>query len=145
MEDHLRKTFKPKRTLCSTGKSTTRATRINLIYADDFIVTGRNQRQLIRVKQAVTEFLKPRGLKSSKEKTSRSISEGFDFLGWHFRKYPNGKLLCNMSKQSISKHRKEIKHLTKTIQDPYVLVTQLNRKIRGWMTAVTIYGKSGPT
>lgn len=70
LEDHFSKTFKPKRVLCSTGKSTTRiATCINLIrYADDFIITGRSERQLIRVKNALNRFLEPRGLSMKKKR-----------------------------------------------------------------------------
>jgi RNA-directed DNA polymerase len=136
LEKHLEKRFKPKRILCKTGKSHTRkATCINLVrYADDFIVTGRSKRQLERVKYAINDFLASRGLKISEEKTSiRHISEGFDFLGWTFRKYPNDALLCKISKNSLSKHRKEIKYLTKTIHEPQILIPQLNSKIRGWM------------
>jgi RNA-directed DNA polymerase len=136
LEKHLEKRFKPKRVLCSTGKSyTMKSTCINVVrYADDFIVTGRSKRQLNRVKLAINNFLTLRGLKITEEKTSiRHISEGFDFLGWTFRKYPTGGLLCKISKNSLSKHRKEVKYLTKTIHEPQILIPQLNSKIRGWM------------
>jgi RNA-directed DNA polymerase len=136
LEKHLEKLFKPKRILCKTGKSHTRkATCINIVrYADDFIVTGRSKRQLERVKQAINDFLASRGLKISEDKTSiRHISEGFDFLGWTFRKFSNGALLCNISKPSVSRHRKEIKDLIKTTHEPHILIPRLNEKIRGWM------------
>jgi RNA-directed DNA polymerase len=136
LEPYLKTKHKPKRSLCSTGKSYKQiATCINVVrYADDLIVTGRSKRQLERVKANINEFLAPRGLRISEEKTSiYHISEGFDFLGWTFRKYPNGVLLCKISKKSIIKHRSEIKYLIKTIHDPIVLISKLNSKIRGWM------------
>ena len=129
LEDHLKQKFKPKRT-----RQTSWSTCINVVrYADDFVVTGRSQRQLERVKKEIQNFLAVRGLKINEEKTSiRHISNGFDFLGWHFRKY-NGTLLITISKSSISKHKKEIKYLTKTIHKPDVMIPKLNAKIRGWM------------
>jgi len=73
-------------------------------------------------------------LKINEDKTSiRHISEGFDLLGWTFRKSPNGGLLCNISKQSVSRHHKEIKDLIKTTHEPHILIPRLNEKIRGWM------------
>ena len=134
LENFLLKRFKPGYDISSNGKRVKRATRINVVrYADDFIITGRSQRQLERIKIVVEEFLKPRGLKINDTKTSiRHISEGFDFLGWNFRKY-NDKFLCKISKKSISNHRKEIKYLTKTVHKPEELINKINYKARGWM------------
>nr|QWL15192.1 hypothetical protein [Ulva rigida] len=110
-------------------------TGINLVrYADDFIITGKSKRQLERVKKAIIEFLKPRGLKINEEKTSiRHISEGFEFLGWTFKKYTNNKLLCKISKNSISRHKKDLKFNIRTNSKPEILIPLLNSKIRGWM------------
>ena len=125
LEEFLRKRFKPGYDISSNGKKVRKKTCINLVrYADDFVVTGRSQRQLERIKDAIGEFLEPRGLKISDDKTSiRHINEGFDFLGWNFRKY-NNTFLCKISKKSISSHSKEIKYLTKTIHSPEQLITK---------------------
>jgi len=135
LEEHIKKKFKPGYGLSKNGKRARKATRLNVVrYADDFIVTGQSKRQLERVKKAVSDFLAPRGLKINEEQTSiRHISEGFDFLGWTFRKYKTGVLLCKISKQSISRHRKEIKYLIRTTHEPHILIPRLNEKIRGWM------------
>ena len=132
-ENYLEKQFKHGYTKLQTGNYSRRATRLNVVrYADDFIITGQSQRQLERVKKAVSEFLMIRGLKLSEEKTQiRSIFQGFDFLGWTFRRYPT--FLSQISKKSISRHRKEIKYLTKTIHSPEALITKINAKTRGWM------------
>ena len=133
LEKFLEETFKPGYGISSTGKKVRKSTCINLVrYADDLIVTGRSKRQLERVKLAIGEFLKPRGLRINDGKTSiRHVSEGFDFLGWNFRKY-NNKLLCKISQKSIQNHRREIKHLIKTTHHPDVLIIKLNSKIMGW-------------
>jgi RNA-directed DNA polymerase len=50
----------------------------------------------------------PRGLKLSEEKTLvTNINEGFNFLGWNFRKY-KGKLLPKPSKKSQAEVTRKI-------------------------------------
>lgn len=58
-------------------------------YADDFVVTGESQECLASVVQPwIEQFLRERGLALSSEKTRLvHIAQGFDFLGWNFRKY----------------------------------------------------------
>ena len=136
LENYLTTQFKPEKICCEKHYTfATAKTCINVVrYVDALVVTGRSKRQLEHVKNAINEFLKPRGLRINEEKTNiEHISKGFDFLGWNFRKYPNGKLLCKISKKSIIEQRKEIKYLTKTIHDPERLISKLNVKIRGWM------------
>lgn len=133
LENYLKQKFKHGYATLDNGKKIRRSTCINMIrYADDFIVTGRSKRQLERVKKAINEFLKPRGLKINENKTNiKHITNGFDFLGWNFRRYPA--LICTISNKSISKHRKEIKYLTKTIHSPLALIDKINSKAIGWM------------
>ena len=127
LEDFLEKTFKPEYSISATGKKVRKETCIKLVrYADDFIVTGRSKRQLERVKVAIGEFIKPRGLQINIDKTSiRHINEGFEFLGWNFRKY-NNKLLCKISKQSIQNHCRDIKYLIKKTHQPDILIGKLS-------------------
>jgi RNA-directed DNA polymerase len=106
-----------------------------VIYADDFIVSGKSKDQLENtIKPVIEEFLAERGLELSQEKTALThIDEGFDFLGHNVRKY-NGKLLIKPSKKNIKKFlggiRGEIKSRpTIKTED---LIRILNPKIRGW-------------
>jgi RNA-directed DNA polymerase len=135
LEEYLEDNFKlkPGYGISSTGNKVRKSTFTKIVrYADDFIVTGRSRRQLQRVKFAIGKFLEIRGLRINDDKTSiRHITEGFDFLGWNFRKY-NNKLLCKISKKSIQNHRREVKHLTKTTHLPDILIGKLNSKIVGW-------------
>ena len=134
LEKFLRENFKPGQGISINGNRVRKSTCINVVrYADDLIITGRSQRQLERVKTVIGDFLKPRGLIINDDKTSiRHINEGFDFLGWNFRKY-NNTLLCKISNKSISNHLKEIKYLTKTVHNPEQLIKKINYKARGWM------------
>ena len=77
--------------------------KVHLIrFADDFLVTADSQETALQCKELITEFLHERGLELSEEKTKVvHINEGFDFLGWNFRKY-KGKLLIQPSKKAIA-------------------------------------------
>jgi RNA-directed DNA polymerase len=109
---------------------------VNFIrYADDFIVTG-NSKELLEneVKPIVKSFLKERGLELSPEKTKVThIDDGFNFLGWNFRKY-NSKLLIKPSKDSIKNVLGKVKGIldsNKTAKTENV-INLLNPVITGW-------------
>jgi len=110
--------------------------RVRLVrFADDFIITG-NSRELLEreVKPCVEAFLAARGLELSQEKTKIThISEGFDFLGQHVRKY-DGKLLIKPSAKNVKafldKVRETIRANRSTKQE--TLIDLLNPMIRGW-------------
>ena len=78
--------------------------KVNFVrYADDFIVTADSEDVANEITELIKSFLKERGLELSEEKTLIThIDDGFDFLGWNFRKY-KGKLLIKPSKKSIVK------------------------------------------
>ncbi|MFX5602708.1 group II intron reverse transcriptase/maturase, partial [Acinetobacter baumannii] len=61
------------------------------------------------VKPWVEQFLAARGLTLSTEKTRIvNIAEGFDFLGWNFRKY-SGTLLIKPSKKNAQAFYRKVK------------------------------------
>ena len=103
-------------------------------YADDFIVTAKTEEIAKEIKELIRGFLKERGLELSDEKTLIThIDNGFDFLGWNFRKY-NGKLLVKPSKRSIEKITEKISYTIdkgKTWKQEE-LIDALNPIITGW-------------
>ncbi len=105
-------------------------------YADDFVITGVSKEVLDEViKPWVEAFLAERGLQLSTEKTRIThVDEGFDFLGWNFRKYANGKFLIQPSKknaQAFYRKVKEVISTNKTVKQE-VLINLLNPMLRGW-------------
>src|SRR3990170_3500348 len=88
--------------------------KVNFVrYADDFIVTANTEETAKEIKELIKDFLRDRGLELSDEKTLIThIDNGFDFLGWNFRKY-NGKLLVKPSKKSIDKFTEKISDIIK--------------------------------
>jgi len=116
-------------------KRGSKSPKVNFIrYADDFIVTANSEESAREIRDIITAFLKERGLELSDDKTLiTNINEGFDFLGWNFRKY-NGKLLIKPSKKSIKRFTETISQtITKGMAwSQEVLITKLNPIIRGW-------------
>lgn len=104
-------------------------------YADDMVISGISKELLEdEVKPLIAEFFAVRGLALSEEKTKIThIDQGFDFLGWHVRKY-SGKLLIKPSRDNVQAlyHKvKEIISKSKAVKTEN-LIWQLNPVIRGW-------------
>jgi len=112
-------------------------TKVNLVrYADDFIITANTLEIAEELKEIVSQFLEKRGLMLSEEKTTIAhIDEGFDFLGWTFRKFKE-KLIIKPSKTStkalIRKCATIILKEGKAHKQED-LIRRLNQIIRGWI------------
>lgn len=104
-------------------------------YADDFVITGDSQELLAdEIQPWVEAFLATRGLKLAPAKTKIvHIDDGFDFLGWNFRKYGR-KLLIKPSKKNVkafyTKLRNAINDNLGATQEN--LIRLLNPMLRGW-------------
>jgi RNA-directed DNA polymerase len=109
--------------------------KINFVrYADDFIVTAKTEETAKEAKELIKEFLKDRGLELSDEKTLIThINDGFDFLGWNFRKYED-KLLVKPAEKSIKKFTEEISNKIERGKawTQEALINNLNPIITGW-------------
>jgi RNA-directed DNA polymerase len=118
------------------GKSKVGRLKVGVIrYADDFVVSGASQELLdTGIRPWIETFLATRGLRLSQAKTKIvHIDQGFDFLGWNFRKY-EGKLLIKPSKKNADafyeKLRKFIGERLMVKQED--LIRLLNPMLRGW-------------
>ncbi|KRG44118.1 group II intron reverse transcriptase/maturase [Stenotrophomonas pictorum JCM 9942] len=122
--------------IAQVGKTKAKRLKVNVVrYADDFVITGKSKELLEQeVKPWVEKFLKERGLELSMEKTHIvHIDDGFDFLGWNFRKYA-GKLLItpsNKNVQTFYRKAKEVISGHKTARQGE-LIALLNPMLRGW-------------
>jgi len=111
-------------------------------YADDFVVTAASKELLEEeVKPWVEQFLSVRGVALSREKTQTvHIHQGFDFLGWNFRKYVpkspyrNVKLLIKPSKKNVMAFYRKVGEIIKNsgALTQEALIGQLNPVLKGW-------------
>ena len=113
-------------------------------YADDFVIAGDNVQQLEKAKEVVTNFLDARGLSVNDDKTRISnIEQGFDFLGFTFREYPDksrlkgrkkGIFLVKPSKKNVLNIVRKISNTVKNYPNAEAgtIIKHLNPILRGW-------------
>lgn len=108
----------------------------NLIrYADDIFVAARTEVEACRIKRAVEEFLKVRGLTLSAEKSRViNVNEGFTFMSRSYFKREDH-LCAKPSEESVERFMRSLKE---TIENhtgsQKSLIDSVNRKIDGWTT-----------
>ena len=106
-------------------------------YADDFVIFARNKENIMKIPDILQPYLEERGLTLALDKTKiTNIHDGFDFLGFEFKRYKtrNGyKSLVKPSKASIKKFKKEIDRRFKLMNGNNVdtLIDFINPLIRG--------------
>ena len=118
------------------GTKMAKKLKVNVVrYADDFVITGDSKEVLeSEVRPWVEAFLARRGLQLSEEKTRIvHIDEGFDFLGWNFRKYSGTLLIKPSNKNTKVFYRKVAETISgnKTARQED-LIRLLNPMLRGW-------------
>jgi len=118
------------------GAKNSQKLKVNVVrYADDFVITGNTPEVLEHeVKPWVEQFLAVRGLTLSTEKTRIvHIAEGFDFLGWNFRKY-SGTLLIKPSRKNVQTFYRKVKGVINANKAAKQadLIALLNPMLRGW-------------
>ena len=104
-------------------------------YADDFVICCHTRQQAEDTRERLAGWLAGRGLALNEDKTAIvHLTQGFDFLGWNFRRYPNGKLLIKPSKAAIRKHRERLADETRALRgsNAGAVIATLNPIIRGW-------------
>ncbi|NEO00079.1 MAG: group II intron reverse transcriptase/maturase [Moorea sp. SIO3I7] len=110
-------------------------------FADDFVVLTETEEDAANAKVILQEWLAKKGLSLSEEKTNtRHLTEGFDFLGWNFRKYRTTArkselvTLIKPSSKNINKFKKSLKETFKKLKGATQLqvIKELNPKIQGW-------------
>lgn len=115
--------------------------RLNPItrYADDWVAVCQSREEAEQLRREVAQHLKHIvGVELSEEKTRIThICEGFDFLGFHIRKYPNrdrNVLLINPQQDKVNQLLYECKQILKTHRaaKTWLVIRLLNAKLRGW-------------
>lgn len=127
----LRKSY-PRRLREDRNKSS----KVHFIrYADDLIATAYSKEILLNnIIPAINEFLKPRGLMLSPEKTRiLRLEEGFDFLGQHISRKKD-RLLITPSKENAKSFLSKVRTIIKSCHGWKTedMIRKLNPVIRGW-------------
>jgi RNA-directed DNA polymerase len=135
LETMLERNHRSKYGWTANGNTTYNPRKVNMVrYADDFIITCDSRGTAERLRNEVSEFLSERGLTLSPEKTLVThIDQGFDFLGWTFRKF-KGKILIKPSKESVKAVKEKMKTIVKQglAWEQDMIILQLNPIVTGW-------------
>ncbi|PZO20382.1 MAG: RNA-dependent DNA polymerase [Leptolyngbya foveolarum] len=103
-------------------------------YADDMVFFLKPQDDADAVLERVRHFLATRGMNISAEKTRVTAStDGFDFLGWHFKVQSNGKFKGKPSAANFKAFRQKVKHIVNhSNYGAKVKASKLAPIVRGW-------------
>ena len=104
-------------------------------YADDLVVLCHSRHQAEQAKARLAAWLAPRGLAFNEDKTRIvALEEGFDFLGFTVRRYPNRKLLIKPSQAAIRRIRERLASELRTLRgtNAMAVIARLNPVVRGW-------------
>jgi RNA-directed DNA polymerase len=105
-------------------------------YADDLVVCCHSRQQAEQVKARLAEWLKPRGLAFNEVKTRIvHLSEGFGFLSFDLRRYPNGKLLIKPGAEAVKRFRKRLAREFRALRGANVaaVLARIVPVTRGWI------------
>lgn len=146
METHVMKPF---------GRNEIKVVR----YADDFVISSKTLENIQSAEKLVVEFLKPVGLRLSKDKTriGHSMSKlpgtsdpvGLDFLSFNFKNIPCSihrgvkstqgvkqtfRLVTRPSKEAVVKHKKALSRILVDYKSAPMgrIMERLSSRIRGW-------------
>jgi RNA-directed DNA polymerase len=103
-------------------------------YADDMVYFLKPQEDAEEILKRISQFLAERGLKVSEKKTKlTATTEGFDFLGWHFKVQTNEKFRCVPSVDNFKAFRQKVKAIVNNSN--YGATTKAEKLapvVRGW-------------
>ncbi|MFM9587153.1 group II intron reverse transcriptase/maturase [Streptomyces caniscabiei] len=109
-------------------------------YADDFVVLCHSEEEAYRVKENLTGWLVPRGLRFNEAKTKVvHLTEGFDFLGFTIQRHGDS-LNVRPSKAACNKLRKRLRTDMRALRgaNAIAVIAKFNPIVRGW----TMYYRS---
>jgi len=103
-------------------------------YADDMVLILKPEDNAELILAQISEFLAARGMKISEKKTKlTATTDGFDFLGWHFKVQSNGKFRCIPSVDNYKAFRKKVKAIVNNSNyGATVKAEKLAPVVRGW-------------
>jgi RNA-directed DNA polymerase len=104
-------------------------------YADDLVVCCHSRQQAEQVQVRLAGWLEPRGLAFNEAKTRIvPLAEGFDFLGFNLRRYPNGKLFIKPSVMAIKRFRNRLAEEFRALRGASVtaVLARIVPITRGW-------------
>ena len=105
-------------------------------YADDLVVCCHSRQDAEQVQARLAGWLEPRGLAFNEAKTRIvPVTDGFGFLGFNLRRYPNGKLLIKPGATAIKRFRDRLAKEFRALRGSNVaaVLAKIAPIVRGWV------------
>jgi RNA-directed DNA polymerase len=103
-------------------------------YADDMVLILKPNEKAEPILDKISQFLAERGMKVSEKKTKlTATTDGFDFLGWHFKVQSNGKFRSTPSADNFKAFRQKVKAIVNNANyGATEKAVRLAPVVRGW-------------
>ena len=102
-------------------------------YADDAVYICKPGADIQKLRQDIDEFLEARGLGINEAKTKVSkATDGFDFLGWHFRVNSRGVFKSTPSQKNYANIKTKVKETWKKGAPTEARLKRIGAQVRGW-------------
>jgi len=103
-------------------------------YADDMVIILKPKDEANAILERISQFLAQRGMNVSQKKTKlTAATDGFDFLGWHFKVQTNGKFRSVPSADNFKTFRQKVKEIVNCSNyGATVKAEKLAPVVRGW-------------
>lgn len=103
-------------------------------YADDMVIILKPKDDANKILDTIRQFLSNRGMNVSEKKTKlTATTDGFDFLGWHFKVQNNGKFRSVPSVENYKAFRKKVKAIVNNSNyGAKAKAQKLAPIVRGW-------------
>ncbi len=102
-------------------------------YADDAVFICKPGADIKKLREDIDEFLKTRGLRINETKTKVSkATDGFDFLGWHFRVNSRGIFKSTPSSENYADIKAKVMATWKNGATTDARLKRIESQVRGW-------------
>jgi RNA-directed DNA polymerase len=103
-------------------------------YADDMVFILKPEDDAHGLLERIEEYLAQRGMKVSQKKTKlTAATDGFDFLGWHFKVLTDGRFKCVPSKDNYKALKQNVKSIVNSSNyGAKEKAQKLEPIVRGW-------------
>jgi group II intron reverse transcriptase/maturase len=103
-------------------------------YADDMVIILKPKDNAEKILERISQFLAEKGMNVSERKTKiTAATDGFDFLGWHFKVQSNGKFRSTPSVDNFKAFRQKIKAIVNSSNyGSKEKAEKLAPLVRGW-------------
>ena len=107
--------------------------KLYIRYMDDFLIISNDKQYLINCRDKIENYLSCYSFELNPKKTRiYSLSEGIDFLGFHYKLTNTGKVLMHVNPLNIKRQRKKLRRLVAKSKRGYIPRNKVDESYASW-------------